>query len=585
MDEDAQPNAHRAFRAEFMFTLAGAVMCLVIGVLLLLLWRGDRLHTEEAVIVQHVREARLEWIAMWQAETDADAIVGHYLVTRQPALLSEFVLAKEEARARAVSVRGMIGDDTAIQAQMDRLNALMEERFTVLDRALASSPRVASRLFAPSNHLVFRTQSDILFSMLNGRVDAARAEQNQVRAQLTWLSWTLAILAFLASVVAITVLRRERDQWRLAHAAAEDARAKAAASDLSKTRFLAVASHDMRQPLHALMLYIGALQRRVQSEEARDILNKMDRATRSMAGMFSTLLDLARIQGGVITPEIVEFPLQEVLDRIVAENTADTLEAPSTLIAVRSDPALLERVLRNLVTNAIKHGGGKARIEIATHGREVEIAVVDEGPGIAVNDQERIFEEFVRLDGRGEGLGLGLAIVKRIGELLGAPITLRSAPGQGARFTLTAPIARAAIPTAEPAAPSAAFAGVPALVVDDDPLAREALAGALRDLGAQVRAGANEAEGEAILAQGFTPALIVMDFRIDGQLAGLDIGRRLRAKVSPSPAMIVVTGDTEQSTLATLRESGFAWLIKPVDPRNLIETAAAQLRAETLSAT
>lgn len=582
MDEDAEPKASRAFRVEFILTLAGGVMCLVIGALVLLLWRGDRLHGQEAAVLQHVRETRVQWIEMWQAQTAADTIASHYLVTREPALLSEFALAKQEARERARAVRGLVGDDAAIQAQFARLDALMEQRFGVLDVALSRSPRVASALFGPSNHVLFRTESNVLFQLLSTRVDNAREAQNQVRTQLILLSGMLAVLAIVSSVLAIITLRRERDQWRLAHAAAAHARDKAAASDISKTRFLAVASHDMRQPLHALMLYISALERRVQTDEARDILAKMDRATRSMAGMFSTLLDLARIQGGVITPEIVEFPLQDLLDRIAAEHADGALDAPSTSLSIRSDPALIERMLRNLVANAVKHGGGKARIEIAARGETVEITVADHGQGIADADQARIFEEFVRLDSRGDGLGLGLAIVKGIGDLLGTPITLQSAPGRGARFSLRAPLT-ASLPALQSPTASAAFVGVATLVVDDDPLAREALAGVLRDLSADVRACANEAEAEAVLSAGFQPALLVMDFRIDGQLSGLDIGRRLRARLPVDPAMIVVTGDTEQSTLATLRASGFAWLIKPVDPRTLIETAAAQLRADAPS--
>jgi CheY-like chemotaxis protein len=341
----------------------------------------------------------------------------------------------------------------------------------------------------------------------------------------------------------------------------------------------------MRQPLHALMLYVSALEKRVQTADARDILAKMDRATRSMAGMFATLLDLARIQSGVFEPEITDFPLQEVIDRIIAESPEGALDAPTTHLSIHSDPSLIERVLRNLVGNAIKHGGGKARIEVAARGNEVEIAVADDGPGIAAEDQKRIFEEFVRLEGRGDGLGLGLTIVKHIADLLDMPITLQSTLGHGARFSMRMPLAHAAAAPAEhSAAANNLLAGVPTLVVDDDPLAREAVSGVLRDLGAQVRACANEAEAQAALAD-FTPSLMVTDFRIEGQLCGLDVARRLHAKLATPPATIVITGDTEQETLAALTASGFAWLIKPVDPRILIETAAAQLRADAVSAT
>jgi CheY-like chemotaxis protein len=117
------------------------------------------------------------------------------------------------------------------------------------------------------------------------------------------------------------------------------------------------------------------------------------------------------------------------------------------------------------------------------------------------------------------------------------------------------------------------------LVIDDEPLAREAIAGVLHDLGAVVRCGANEAEGEAILAEGFAPKLLLMDLRIDGALVGVEIARRFRARLDPAPRVIVVTGDTGPETLTLLRNSGFAWLIKPVIPQALSEIAAEQLTA------
>jgi CheY-like chemotaxis protein len=252
---------------------------------------------------------------------------------------------------------------------------------------------------------------------------------------------------------------------------------------------------------------------------------------------------------------------------------------------VRSDPVLLERLLRNLVANAVKHGGGKARIEVQALGDAAEIAVADDGPGIPAEEQERIFEEFVRLDksGGAEGLGLGLAIVKRIADLLQLQLELRSSPGNGARFIVRPPLSRKA-GASQPAASTlaASLEGVPALVMDDDPLAREAVSGALRDLGAEVQSCANEAGVRAILDVGMRPRLLVMDLRIDGQLQGLDIATRARAILTPPPKVVMITGDTGPETLAALRASGYAWLIKPVDPRDL--SAAAALEPSPISA-
>lgn len=584
MDEDAQPDAPRALRAEVFLASAILAMLLVIAVIALLLWREDNLHAQEEAVVARVRAARVELMAMTQAASDAGSIASRHMATQSQIHHDEYVRAKQEARARRTALTEITPNEAAVTAHIARLSTLMEEHFAWLDAEMTHG-RTAAILDGQERRDAFREESAALFSWLNNRIDVARNAQEQARGHLNLLSGLLAFIALAASVLAIFALQRQREEWRLAHSAAEQARASAAASELSKTRFLAVASHDMRQPLHALMLYINALERRVQSDQARDILSKMDRATRAMTGMFSSLLDLARIQSGVIAPEIVNFPLQDVLDRIVAETPQGALAAPSsTSLLLHSDPDLLERALHHLLTNAVKHGGGKARIELAPTGDSVEITVADDGAGIAPADQERIFEEFARLEGQGEGLGVGLAIVKSIGERLNAPIKLQSAPGQGARFSMRIPLASA---DAAPHVVSSAhtLAGATALVVDDDQLAREAVAGALGDLSVTVRACANESEAQAALDEGVKPAFIVMDLRIEGQLRGVDVARRLRDKLTPQPAVIVVTGDTENETLAMLRASGFAWLIKPVEPRVLIEAAAAQLRERAPSET
>src|SRR6185436_8177686 len=249
--------------------------------------------------------------------------------------------------------------------------------------------------------------------------ETTRSIERSATTRLYWLAGALAVFAMIAVGVTVVALYRERASWRDAFAAladardaAQDAHARAAASDLAKTRFLAVASHDMRQPLHALTLYLSALDRRVENPEARGILAKMERATDSMIAMFSTLLDLARIQAGAVEPEIADFALQDVFDRLAAENPGGNLTVMRTHLRVHSDAVLVERALRNLVSNALKHGGGEARISARLAGPRVEVVVADNGPGIAPEDQARVFDEFVRLDGRGEGLGLGLSIVR-----------------------------------------------------------------------------------------------------------------------------------------------------------------------------
>jgi CheY-like chemotaxis protein len=417
--------------------------------------------------------------------------------------------------------------------------------------------------------------------------DNSRVEERRSTGRLYWLAAALAVLAMIAVALTGLAFYYERKAWRdtfgalsAAREAAEDAREKAAASDLAKTRFLAVASHDMRQPLHALSLYLSALDRRIENPEARGILAKMERATDSMIAMFSTLLDLARVQAGAVDPEIADFALQDVFDRLSAENPGGKVHIAPTSLSLHSDPALIERALRNLIANALKHGGGEVWLSARAVSGRAEIVVADNGPGIAEAYQEKIFDEFVRLESRGEGLGLGLSIVRGIAAALEMPLDLESAPGQGARFILRPRLAHEHAEAAKPGAESGSLDGAFALVVDDEQLAREAVASALTDIGARVRTAGDEAEALAILDTGFVPRLLVMDLRIDGQLQGIDIANRLRARIVPVPHVIVITGDTAADTLALLQETGFAWLIKPVNPRDLSQLAAAEVAAQ-----
>lgn len=208
-------------------------------------------------------------------------------------------------------------------------------------------------------------------------------------------------------------------------------------SESVKTRFLTAIGHDMRQPLHALLLYLSALERRVHDPDARDVLSKADRAAQSLAGMIEGLIQLARLDAGKIEPELERVALQGLFDDLLAH--APHASADATPLYVHSDPALLETIMHQLIANAGTHGGGKAHVSATERNGAVEIEVRDNGPGIAPEDQERIFAEFVRVEGGGNGgLGLGLTIAKGLAELMEHDIKVRSAPGEGASFVVRA---------------------------------------------------------------------------------------------------------------------------------------------------
>lgn len=209
-------------------------------------------------------------------------------------------------------------------------------------------------------------------------------------------------------------------------------------SDTGRARFLTAIGHDMRQPLQALLLYQDALDRRVKDGEARDVLAKATRAARSLASMLDALVLLARLDADKIQPELSHAPVQTLFDAIEQPG----VRASATPLQIRTDPVLFDISLRQLIDNAIKHGGGAAELSAEERGGMVEIAVKDFGAGIAQEDRERVFEEFVRLEGaRADGLGLGLTIAQRIAALLGHDIGVESAPGGGASFVIRAPVA------------------------------------------------------------------------------------------------------------------------------------------------
>lgn len=564
--------------------LAAGLLAIIIALFGLV---GQRAQAVSAM--NDVREARLAVYGLLQASIDAETGQRGYLLTRDPEFLASYERGRTDAFRHLARLNTAAARRSGLATDVARAENFAQRAF--VDLADFPDPGWSGdalrRAVSASNTSMnaLRVQGRTLLANIEQDLGAIQEAEKRATDNLYALGAALAVLALIALAVTFWALYGERKTWRAtfgtlsaAREAAEHGRAQAAASDLAKTRFLAVASHDMRQPLHALTLYISALERRVENPEARDILAKMERATDSMIAMFATLLDLARIQAGAIDPEISDFALQDVFDRLAAENPGGEVEVTATSLRVRSDPVLLERALRNLVANALKHGGGRAKLSARTVRDYAEIVVADDGPGISQEDQERIFDEFVRLQAGGQGLGLGLAIVRGIAQALDVPLELQSAPGRGSRFILRPALGKQDSAADVAPAPPPDLSGVRVIVVDDEPLAREAIAGALTDIGAEVRTAANQTEALSAIEH-FVPHLLVMDLRIEGEIRGLDIAQKLRARLSPAPDVIVVTGDTGPETLALLQDAGVPWLIKPVNPRQLGQLAAQVARS------
>lgn len=570
--------AQSYFRADYILVATTLLVCLLVGLLLLALARESAMHRQTLSTIYEARAARDATLALTQALADADAARRAVLIAGDTDARVIYGLAQIDARTHVHTLH-RIGEQTSpeVAAAAASLHTLSERYLAELDRVTATQLRSARTDPTAATRVAINEAADAMREQVNRRNDTARGREDAIRQRIDLIAAVLALVAFLAPVLAILAVQRERRLWRKSNELAEAAREQAIEADLAKSRFLAVASHDMRQPLHALSLYISALERRVETPEARDILTKMDRATQSLVGMFSKLLDLARVQAGAVKLEIAATPLQDVIDRIAAEHPESAVSFAHSAAIVKTDAVLLERLLGNLVVNALKHGGGKARIEVSEHADTIDVSVADDGPGIPPEDQERVFGEFVRLGRKSDGLGLGLSIVRRIADLLEAPLELQSQPGRGTRFTVSLPRAFAGDKKTRDARDGNGVAGKPVLVVDDDATALDAMCRVLADLGADVRCAAREADAQTFLDAGFAPRLIIMDLRIDGELAGVDIARRLRQHLSYAPPVIIVTGDTAPETLAVLQLSGFVWLIKPVNPGDIEEAATALL--------
>jgi len=375
-----------------------------------------------------------------------------------------------------------------------------------------------------------------------------------------------------------------------------DARASAESANRAKSQLLAAASHDLRQPLHALGLYVAALAARARDAEWRPLVAHVESAANALEIQFAQLIDLSRLDAGVLTPEPIDVALAPLFARIRAEFAPQaaarglSLTIVPTRLAVHSDPVLLERIVGNLVANGVRytHRGG-VLVGARRRGGRIAIDVVDTGIGIAPAHRLRIFEEFYRVKddersapGR-RGMGLGLAIVRRFADLLEHEIALESREGAGSRFRVLLPRSVAATPRPQRLRPAASCAepatlpwctGRVVAVVDDDAATLDAMQTLFETWGAVVACGdAIESLIATIGEVGRYPDLIVADLRLaDGQ-SGIDAVRRLRHELGvPIPA-IIVSGDTGTLADREARAAGLMLLQKPVVGATLRATA------------
>ena len=356
-------------------------------------------------------------------------------------------------------------------------------------------------------------------------------------------------------------------------------------ANVAKSRFLAAASHDLRQPMHALGLFVAQLQSQVHTPEARHLVKQVSESVRALDGLLDGLLDISKLDAGVLAPTLSNFPIAPALQRLETDYTGPAeqkglyLRARPSGLWVRTDPALLERILLNLVSNALRYTDrGGILIACRIRGDRLRIEVRDSGLGIAPESQATIFQEFVQLHNpgrnRGMGLGLGLAIVKRLVTLLGLTLDLRSAPGQGSVFAVEVPLAEAMAGSQEPAPssslPTNMLEGKTVVVVDDDSLVLSSVVGLLESWGCVVLPAASGAQAvDRISRTGIKPDAILCDYRLKEPRSGVEVIRDIRELFGRGLAAALISGDTDPEVLRLARESGLALLHKPVSPAKL----------------
>ena len=386
-----------------------------------------------------------------------------------------------------------------------------------------------------------------------------------------YLTTLVPIFDHQGAVTAVAASSKDLTERKLAESRLLAAMAEAELANNAKSRFLAAASHDLRQPMAALTLYVDVLKARA-TKQNHDLVAKIEACCASMSELLNDLLDVSKLDAGVVAVKVSDFAIDEVLRALVNVHSAEASVKglhlrlrPSRGAVVRTDPVLLTRVVGNLLSNAIRftHKGG---ILVACRPRagSLSLEVLDTGIGIAPEHTQTVFQEFTKLDetAGGAGSGMGLAIVSKIAALLGLPIRVQSKVGRGSVFAIELPTAGAARLSA-PTAPAPATRLLRIGLVEDNAQVLGAMVLALEGAGHQVIAALTGQDLLTRLGQQ-APDIIISDYRLTAGETGFDVVKAARAAFGNTLPALITTGDTDPALMRSMAKHGIEILYKPL---------------------
>ena len=374
--------------------------------------------------------------------------------------------------------------------------------------------------------------------------------------------------------------RLKKDLWEQGEGL-QNAKFDAERANKAKSVFLASASHDLRQPLNAMQMYIAALQSKVKDKEILRIIEDINSVSISTARLLNALLDVSELEVGAIKPRHEIFSVNNILISIfqsflplAKDKELDFRIVPSSLY-VRSDPALLERILGNFMSNAIRYTNkGSVLIGCRKRGDKVSIEVWDTGCGISDDQMSLIYEDFYQIENkerdRGKGLGLGLALAKRLADSLEHTIDSKSSLGSGSCFSVSVDLAenKADKNQSEIFMNIMNLSGINILLVEDDIDVLKATKQLLESWGCKVKTARNKDEVMNLIKENpyDNPDIILADNRLPGDASGIDITYLIQEKLQASIPCVIMTGDVERNHVQSIIDQGFPVLLKPIQP-------------------